>query len=144
MRIRKINNKEMPEALDLVWNVFLKSEAPDYTESGVKEFKKTIDNNAWINEREFLGAFEKEKIIGLIATYNRNHISLFFVREEYQKKGIGRELFNYVLNLNSDDFFTVNSSPYAYRFYEHLGFVDTVDSIQEVNGLKFYPMKKLI
>lgn len=35
--------------------------------------------------------------------------------------------------------FTVNSSPYAVKIYEHLGFRAT-DSEQTVNGLRFTPM----
>jgi len=30
-------------ALDLVWQVFLEFEAPDYSEEGIQEFKKFID-----------------------------------------------------------------------------------------------------
>ena len=36
--------------------------------------------------------------------------------------------------------FTVNSSPYAVKIYEHLGFVPT-DNEQTVNGIRFTPMK---
>ena len=31
----------MKDALELVWQVFLEFEAPDYTDEGIKEFKKT-------------------------------------------------------------------------------------------------------
>ena len=39
---QKILKEEMGKALELVWKVFLEYEAPDYTEEGIKEFKKTI------------------------------------------------------------------------------------------------------
>ena len=42
VKIRKILKEEMKKALELVWKVFLEYEAPDYTEEGIKEFKKTI------------------------------------------------------------------------------------------------------
>lgn len=40
VKIRKILKEEMKKALELVWKVFLEYEAPDYTEEGIKEFKK--------------------------------------------------------------------------------------------------------
>ena len=141
--IRSILKEEMNDALNLVWEVFLEFEAPDYTEDGIKEFKKCIDDEKWVSEREFYGAFDdKDQIIGVIATYDKSHIALFFVDGKYLRHGLGKLLFNYIYNLNNKDYFTVNSSPYAHEIYKHLGFVDT-DKEQCVNGLKFYPMKKL-
>ena len=141
MEIRKINQNEMKEALELIWQVFLEFESPDYTEEGIKEFKKSIDNYSWINERDFYGAFnEKNKLLGVIATKDITHISLFFVKGEYHKQGIGRILYEKVKSLNKEGFFTVNSSPYAHEIYKHLGFKD-IDKKQCINGLKFYPMK---
>ena len=141
MNIRKIYKEEMKEAIDLVWRVFLEFEAPDYTEEGIKEFKRSIDDKEWINKREFYGAFDKEnKLLGVIATKDTNHIALFFVEGEYHKQGIGRKLYEEVKLLNKEGYFTVNSSPYAHDIYKHFGFVDT-DKEQCINGLKFYPMK---
>ncbi len=51
MEIREIKESEMSKALDLTWKTFLEFEAPDYTEEGVKEFKKNIDNKEWISDR---------------------------------------------------------------------------------------------
>ena len=144
MEIREILKQEMKEALDLVWKVFIEYEAPSYTEKGIKEFKKTIDDNKWIESRDFYGAFDENgKILGVIATKDITHIALFFVDGKYHKQGIGRKLFNKVKSLNEKDFFTVNSSPYAHEIYKHLGFVDT-DTEQNVNGLVFYPMKAIL
>lgn len=44
LEIRIILKEEMEEALDLVWKVFLEYEAPDYTEEGIMEFKRTIND----------------------------------------------------------------------------------------------------
>lgn len=144
MEIRKILKEEMTDALDLVWNVFLEYEAPDYTEEGIKEFKKTIDDNNWIEARDFYGAFdENNKVRGVIAIKNTTHIALLFVDGEYHKQGIGRKLYNKVELLNNQGFFTVNSSPYAHEVYKHLGFIDT-DTKKCVNGLIFFPMRKNI
>ncbi len=140
MIIREIKKEEMKEALELVWEVFLKYEAPDYTEEGINEFKRSIDDIEWVSQRDFYGAFEDNKILGVIATKDINHIALFFVKGEYHKQGIGRKLYEKVKSINNEGFFTVNSSPYAHEVYKHLGFVDT-DVEQCINGLRFYPMK---
>lgn len=143
MKIRSVKDNEMKEALDLVWKVFLEFEAPDYTEEGIKEFKRSIDDNNWVNAREFYGAFENGKIYGVIATKDKTHIALFFVDGTLHGRGIGRKLYNYVEKLNDSKYFTVNSSPYAHEVYEHLDFKDT-DTEQCINGLRFYPMKKVL
>ena len=140
MEIRKIKDEEMPMALDLTWRTFLEFEAPDYTEEGIEEFRKSIYDEEWLSARDFWGAFDGSKLLGLIATKNYDHIALFFVDGKYHKNGIGRSLFNKICELNETGFYTVNSSPYARGVYEHLGFEYT-DSEQCVNGLRFYPMK---
>ena len=140
MIIRNILETEMTDALKLVWEVFLEYEAPDYTEEGIQEFKKTIDDMEWVKARDFYGAFIDNKIVGVIATKDKHHIALFFVDGNYHRQGIGKQLYNKVKDLNEDDYFTVNSSPYAHEVYKHLGFIDT-DEEQCINGLRFYPMK---
>ena len=141
MIIRDIHEEEMKEALSLVWEVFLEFEAPDYTEQGIQEFKKCIDDEEWVKQRDYYGAFdENNKILGVIATKDLTHISLFFVDGKYHKQGIGRKLYEKVKSLNPGNFFTVYSSPYAHEIYKHIGFVDT-NIEQVVNGLRFFPMR---
>ena len=140
MEIKKITKENQRESLDLVWRVFLEYEAPDYSEEGIQEFKKSIDDETFIAALDIYGAFEKDELLGVIATRNLNHIALFFVEGTHHKKGIGRNLYNYVVIKNPDNFFTVNSSPYAKIVYEKLGF-KYVDNEQIVNGIRFYPMR---
>ena len=142
MEIRTIKKAEMKEALDLVWKVFLDYEATDYAKEGIKEFKRCLDDESWIGDRAFYGAFEEGKILGVIATKDITHISLFFVDGNHHKQGIGKKLFLFVNELNDKKFFTVNSSPYAHEVYKHLGFVDTIEEEQCINGLRFWPMRK--
>ena len=61
VKIRKILKEEMKKALELVWKVFLEYEAPDYTEEGIKEFKKTIDDVSGLKQEIFMGL--KMKVI---------------------------------------------------------------------------------
>ena len=139
MEIKKIEFENLDKALDLTWKTFLEYEAPDYSQEGIEEFKKSIDDKEWLLAREFYGAYQDNILLGLIATKDKSHIALFFVDGKYHRRGIGRKLFEKVLEENDKDYFTVNSSPYAKEVYEHLGF-ECVNSIQCINGLKFYPM----
>lgn len=140
MEIREIKSNEMKEAMNLVWQVFLKYEAPDYTEEGIKEFHKCINDESWLSGRKHYGYFENNKLCGVISTKDTTHIALFFVLGELHGKGIGRKLYNYIKELNKTNHFTVNSSPYAKDIYHHMGFIDTA-SEQCINGLRFIPME---
>ena len=42
LSIKQLDKKEIGGALDLVWNVFLEYEAPDYTQEGIETFYKSI------------------------------------------------------------------------------------------------------
>lgn len=144
MEIRKILKNDMKDALDLVWRVFLEYEAPDYSDEGINEFEKCINDNTWIEVRDFYGAYDEENnVLGVIATKDITHIALFFVDGKYHKQGIGKSLYNKMKSINNKGFFTVNSSPYAHEVYKHLGFIDT-DTKKCVNGLIFFPMRKNI
>lgn len=140
MEIREIQKSEMKEAMDLVWQVFLEYEAPDYTEEGIAEFHKCITNESWLNARKHYGYFSSGKLCGVISTKDTTHIALFFVLRELHGKGIGRSLYNYIKKLNPTNHFTVNSSPYAKNIYHHMGFTDTA-SEQCISGLRFIPME---
>ena len=143
MEIRKIKKEELQETMDLAWKVFLKFEAPDYPEEGVEEFRRSIYDSEFVSKLEIYGAFEENTILGMIATRNMNHIAMYFVDEKYQGQGIGRKLYDTVCEVNTDNYFTANASPYAKEIYEHMGF-ECQQEMQQVNGIKFYPMKGII
>lgn len=140
MEIRKLYENEIDLALDLTWSVFKQFEAPDYSKEGIKEFYNSIHNEEWLAMLELFGAFKKNELIGVIATRNGgSHIALFFVRGDYHKQGIGRRLFERVLQENQVDILTVNSSPFAVLVYQKLGFEDTAPE-QVTNGIRYTPM----
>ncbi len=141
MEIKKLLQSEKTDAINLVWNVFLEFEAPDYLDEGINTFRDFINNEDAINGLEIYGAYEKGNLTGVIATRNEgSHIALFFVHGKYHRKGIGRKLFEVVVKNSTLELITVNSSPYAAEIYHKLGFVDT-DIEQTREGMKFTPMK---
>ena len=150
--IRNIEIQDLKEALDLVWDVFLEFEAPDYNERGVHEFKEFIKFDSIkqkMQESQFFiwGCFDEDKVIGVLAMRPPCHISLLFVDKEYHKRGIARAMLDHVIEYYNTKLnyleMTVNSSPYAINIYHKLGFED-VDKEQVVNGIRFTPMKRLL
>lgn len=100
-----------------------------------------IENDEIVNSLELFGAYDKGELKGVIATKeNRKHICCFFVKAEYHKQGIGRKLWEYVLDSSNHSEYTVNSSSYAVPVYHKLGFID-MDSEQLADGMRFTPMK---
>ena len=141
MEIRQLEPFEIDEAITLIWEVFLQFEAPDYSDEGIQSFKDFIENDEILKTLEFFGAYEQDELKGVIATSeNRKHICCFFVKAKYHRQGIGRTLWEYVLNHSARNVFTVNSSPYAVPVYRKLGFVET-DTEQLADGMRYTPMK---
>ena len=82
-----------------------------------------------------------EVYLCIMGTKNEGkHISLFFIKKEFHRKGIGKQLFDYSQCDCPANEITVNSSTYAIRFYESLGFEKTNDR-QQTNGISYTPMK---
>ena len=140
---------ESSNVLQLIRSVHEEFEAYQYSSEGLREFqnfleysnfKRLLDNSEMI----MWGCFHNDKIVGMIATKQSNHISLLFVDKEYHRQGIARSLYRklieYYAESNDCSEITVNSSLYAVEAYEKLGFVAT-DTEQQKNGIRFVPMK---
>ena len=139
--IRKLSAEERASALDLAWRVFSEYESPDYGEEGIEEFRKCLHDEGYLAGIEYYGAFDGERLIGLVGIRSdKKHICFFFVDGKYHRQGIGTMLFKAVRQEYPNQIITLNSSPYGVPFYHALGFEDT-DKEQTVNGIWFTPMK---
>ena len=67
------------------------------------------------------------------------HICCFFVHSKYHRQGIGRALWEYLLEHSDNPYYTVNSSPYAVEVYHRLGFTDLSDE-KLSDGMRYTPM----
>ncbi len=153
--IRKITGNEVEGAMSLALEVFMQFEAPDYHPSGVETFKRDIVENPEFLEKArqgvcpIYGAFDGDRIVALIGMRsNKTHINLVFTKKEYHRRGIATAIFNYLLEdvLSENpalDELTLNSSPYGLPFYLSLGFIPLSEE-QEINGIRFTPMKYII
>lgn len=145
--IRPALKDEWEETMALAWRTFMKFEACDYTEEGIKSFSDFISDNGlykmfMIDEYLVWVALAGEKIVGMISLRSRTHISLLFVDAAYHKRGIAtalmQELWTHIKK-QGGNLCTVNSSPYAVGFYHKLGFRDRAGE-QEEDGIRYTPM----
>jgi GNAT superfamily N-acetyltransferase len=146
---RAMKAGEAEGVLGLVHRVFDVFVAPELTDEGVGRFRQDV-NEHWLaalqHEGHFIGVVEVQGIIqGIIALKSDGHISLFFVDRAWQKKGLGRGLFEYaVARLRQQQpgvrFLDVNSSGYAVPIYLALGFKPS-GSIMVTHGIRHYPMR---
>ena len=143
-KVKNLQAEQLAEALSLVWEVFCRFEAPEYSEEGITEFKNFLNNEEEIGKLDFYGAFDKASdIVGVLAMRKPSHISLFFVKAEYHRQGIGSQLFEKILcdyQPQGIGVFTVNSSHYAVEVYRKLGFKLTGNECI-TNGIRYTPMK---
>lgn len=147
--IREVKETEYSDAMEMIWRVFLKFNAPDYSMEGVNNFRKFLTDETlyklYLNkDYRVFAFFAEDKIEGVISLRNDNHISLLFVSEKYQNRGVGTALLNYLsaycMEYEGQEFITVNAAPNAVDFYRGYGFID-MDMMKESDGIVFTPMK---
>lgn len=143
MQITKLTltNKNINDVIQLIKQTFLEFVAPDYDEPGINNFFKFAEDEDLLKQLVFYAALRNNKIIGILAVDNKlNHICLFFVDKDLHNTGIGTALFKKFLNEFMPKAVTVNSSPFAVKVYEKLGFTATGSS-QVSDGIVYIPMR---
>ncbi|MFS2417947.1 GNAT family N-acetyltransferase [Phocaeicola dorei] len=144
IEIKKISSSEYKDAMLVAKQVFLDCCYKDYNQEGLENFNKFITDKEQISTLNIHCAILEGKIIGLIATKNKGqHISLFFVKKSYQGFGIGRKLFYSMQNELQAQHISVDSSTYAIKIYQKLGFKQKGEK-QVKNGLISIPMEYVI
>lgn len=138
--VRRLPPEEIPAALELSWRVFLEYEAPEYSAEGIAAFRASLDDPARTRSLDYYGAYDGETLVGMLCMRSPQHIGGFFVDAAYQRRGIGRRLFEAMRRDYDRQEFTVNASPYGVEVYRHLGFTPT-DIEQVADGLRYTPMR---
>ncbi len=145
---RKMFKGEESTVNTLIEKGFNEFIGPEYSKEGIQEFKKYVNPNSLLSRKEngsiFIVAVDEKNIIGMVEIRNLTHVSLFFVDKKYHGNGIGGALTKRAIeeckSINPNiKTFTVNSSPYAKKIYEKLGFEQTQGE-QMKSGLRFIPM----
>jgi GNAT superfamily N-acetyltransferase len=117
-------------------------ELTDGTPESVAEWNKLCDpkelRNRILSGEKALVATWNGIIVGFIAFKRSNHLSLLFVRREFSRQGIGRELFTQCTY--DFDEVTVNAAEEAVSFYQKVGFIQSGDRFFK-HGIWGTPMK---
>lgn len=140
---------EWQDAMGLAWRVFLKFVAPGYCEEGINSFRDFVTDNTLYHmftagSYHLFGAFDSGRLIGMITLRGGQHISLLFVDEKYQHRGVGASLIDmagqFAERKPGESRLTVNAAPDAVGFYHRVGFLDT-DTEQLTDGIRYVPMQ---
>jgi len=99
--------------------------------------------NAYANSLQILGAYDKEKLIGIIRVVGDGHSVVFIqdllVLPEYQRQGIGTALLKQILqdykHVYQKHLLTENTEK-TIQFYKSLGF--TMDTDMECRAFSIY------
>jgi len=148
--IRWAKAEEWEPAMKMIWRTFLKFEASDYSDEGIRNFLDFITDEKLFHaflrgDYQMMVALDKGKIVGAASVRNRNHLSLLFVDEAYHKKGIGRRLLDrfctYLEQEMGENYMSVKAAPYAVGFYLKIGF-RPVSPEEEIGGIRVTSMER--
>ncbi len=149
--VRWAKAAEWSSAMQMVWRTFLKFEGKVYTKEGIKNFFEFISDaslyEAFLEGRyQMMIALDAGKVIGVGTLRNRNHLSLLFVDENYQRMDVGRTIMNrlctYLKEEEGERFMSLLSAPYAVNFYRKLGF-RAVKPEEKISGIRVTAMEKV-
>ena len=139
---------EEQEVSSLVRRVFDRFVAPQFCAEGIDEFLSYVEP-ARFAERLAAGhavilALDAEALVGMVEIRDRNRVSLLFVDESHQGKGLGRGLVSRAFRRCSTDAdesvrVTVHASPNSVGFYETVGFRAEGPERTE-SGIRYVPM----
>lgn len=152
IQIKKASIYDWDGAIELAWRTFLKFEAKDYGEEGIKSFRDFLSDS--MLRRMFVKgeypvfiALDGKHQAGMISLRDKTHISLLFVEEGYHHQGIGRGLIKKLEDYIKREYrgcrITVNAAPYAIGFYHAVGFEDVAPQLSK-EGIIYTPMEKRI
>jgi len=132
--IEVLKEKDIPEYSALMVEVMEEFNQADINDfqywftsiEGIKTRREWNISEEKLEVVQFAAKFDG-KIIGALEFECHNHIQSFFIKNEFQKKGLGRMMFNHAIaffrkfgiRITS---ITVLSSGYAVNFYKSLGF----------------------
>lgn len=141
VRIQPLKKEKCQEATSLSLHVFTTCNRADYNEEGLEVFKKFIYNKERMNELTMLGAFNGDVLVGVLGIREKDsHLSMLFIHPDYQRQGIGKELFDCMLTRTKVRSMTVNASTSAVPFYKQLGFAQSAEATN-YHGLISVPMR---
>lgn len=149
--VRWARAEEWTLAIRMIWLTFVKYEGQDYTEEGVRNFFEFITGEELYEsflkgEYLLMVALDGRKVIGAGSVRDKNRLSLLFVDDAYQHRGVGstilERLCSYLRWEAGERFVSLQAAPYAVNFYRKQGF-RAVHPEMECYGIRVTPMEKV-
>ncbi len=152
MKVRKFRKEDAEEICGLVKDSFNKFVSSSFTKKGSKNFLNFCNRENIIKKSEdsnvFVGVIDG-KIVGTVSfsiKKGTGKIGWLFVHKDYQRNNIARALMS-----KAEEFYVrkgiksvrVNSSVYAQKFYEKLGYKKSTGLIKK-DGWFYQPMGKVL
>ena len=139
--------RDWDAAIAVAWITFQQISAQVCDEKGASDFRDGLTSTQLYIEflqgkYPLFCAYQDKKVVGMLTLQDMAHISLFFVKKEFQGKGIGKKLLaecrTYCREHGVHDL-TVNAAPTGMPFYLANGFRALTGERFE-GGLRFTPM----
>lgn len=152
MYVRTLQEKEILDALHLVWEVFAEANAPYMSTQGVASFQQFIKLDQFLpkvrnGEMTVFGALENYELAGVCAVRKDGHVALLFVKNGFRKRGVARMLIqaasDHCVSRLHVTRMTVNAALQAAEAYRRLGFAETAEQ-QEQDGVPYLPMERYL
>lgn len=145
--VKHAETKDWDAAIAVAWRTFQQVASQVSGEEAMDIFREGLTSTQLYIE--FLQgrfplfcAYHDKKIVGMLALKDRSHISLLFVKKEFQRMGIGTKLLEkcrtYCSQQGVSDL-TVNAIATGIPFYVSNGFTAFAEEKSE-NGLRYTPM----
>ncbi len=150
--VRPMLPGEEEQVSDLILRLFQEFVGHEYSQEGQERFTAYVAPAAMRQRSEhdhfMLVAINDEEVVGVIEIRQARHLSLLFVDQRFQRRGIARELLAQALTrVRSEnptlDCLSVNASRYAVPAYERLGF-RTIAAEEIVHGIISTPMQLVL
>jgi GNAT superfamily N-acetyltransferase len=150
--VRCAYHSDWDGAMKLAWDTFVRFDAPDYSQEGIENFYKFVNDDMLrkmfvAGHYQLFIAMDSDRYVGMLSLREKKHISLLFVDEKYHNHGVASALLTFVCRYavleEGIDRLTVNASPYAVEFYHKKGFKD-LQGETVADGIRFTPMELLL
>jgi GNAT superfamily N-acetyltransferase len=147
MMIRPIQDSDVPFVASLLKVLAREFIVNESTPEGAANFLRENDESAirrYIAIGHVYHVAEFDGVIaGFVAVRERNHVFHMFVGVQWQRQGVGRQLWEVAraaaIAEGGNGDFTVNASNFAVPVYQAMGFVRTAP-MQSLKGLFYNPM----
>lgn len=138
--IRKANSfdaQKLSQLTNELTSYIFEEETPQWFKDELLE--ESFKTRVLSDEYEHFVYVQENEIVGFIALKNKNRLFHLFIDSKHHRKGIAKELWNYIKEHYDVSNMSVNASLYAIKTYEAFGFKTTGEQ-SEYLGLKYQPM----